>query len=308
MTKEQIDQLRCIPIVVLLERMGAQPSAKHAKGVWFKAPWRDEQEASLKVDTDRNLWYDFGESVGGDVIKLAEHQWGKDFLEACKLLRDLMGGYATDPTTIARHAANRREKPQPVKMDYLEEQPITSNTLLEYLRSRGIDSEIASDYCIELHYGRGGKHYYSLAFKSGKESYELRNIKFKGCIGPKCITRIKEEEEGKATNKACVVFEGFFNFLSYKQLLSEESQMCITDYPCDYIILNSAGLAAHAQSLFDEYDTIHCYLDNDATGKAKTEEILERNLEKASDESYRYVDYNDLNDYLCDKPIEINEE
>ena len=28
--------------------------------LWYNSPFRDEQEPSFKVNTERNLWYDFG--------------------------------------------------------------------------------------------------------------------------------------------------------------------------------------------------------------------------------------------------------
>ena len=65
------------------------------------------------------------------------------------------------------------------------------------------------------------------------------------------------------------------------------------------IVLNSAGFAPHAQPIFDEYEEVHCYLDNDKTGQTKTQEILDRNAHRATNESHRYEGYNDLNDYLC---------
>ena len=157
------------------------------------------------------------------------------------------------------------------------------------------------EFTVNFNSAGGTPSQFKSTFKTGEKSYELRNANFKGYIGPKSIAIIHAcgttETEKKVT--ACVVFEGFFNMLTYVQLLQQGSPVCIIEYPCDMIVLNSAGFAPHAQPIFDEYGKIHCYLDNDKTGHCKTLEILDRNPGRATDESCRYESYNDLNDYLC---------
>lgn len=304
-TEEQLQQIRSIPITELLEKLGYSSVERHATGVWFKAPWRDEKEPSLKVNTDLNVWFDFGAHVGGDIITLIQYHHNKPFTQACELIQSLMDGLVFDSTPIQMPAHERpKQEKENVSYAYIKEQPITSPPIIQYLESRCISKEVAGKYCCELHYGRTpNEHFFSLAFKTGKASYELRNANFKGCIGPKCIAVIHHEAEKEDVRhtKACAVFEGFFNMLTYVQLLRQNAPICITDYPCDLIVLNSAGFATQAQPIFDEYRQIHCYLDNDRTGHTKTQEIIYRNMGRAIDESYRYEGFNDLNDYLCGK-------
>lgn len=300
-SNEQLVKIRCVPITTLLEKQGYKPIDKHTKGIWYKAPWRNETEPSLKVNPDLNIWFDFGAHVGGDNIALVEFQHNKPFVQACELIQSLMDGLVFDSTPLQMPDYSR-QKPDPVTYAYLNEREIKSPSILRYLGSRRISRAIADRYCCELHYGRTtSDHFYSLAFKTGPASYELRNSNFKGCIGPKCIAiiHVQKAQCEKPQTKACVVFEGFFNMLTYVQLLQQESKVCIQEYPCDMIVLNSAGFVPQAQPIFDEYEHIHCYLDNDKTGHTKTLEILDRNAGKASDESARYKGYNDLNDYLC---------
>ena len=301
MTDEQLNQIRSVSIIDLLSKQGYHPVEKNAPGIWFKAPWRDEKEASLKVAPDLNVWFDYGANVGGDGISLIQFQHGKHFPEACEMIQSLMNGIVFDSTPVQMPSRTIHQKKN-VEYDHLDEQEIVSPAILRYLAGRRICKAVADRYCIELHYGKTPEeNYYSLAFKTGEKSYELRNANFKGCIGPKSIAILHahgdSETEEKA--KACVVFEGFFNMLTYVQLLQQGSPVCITDYPCDMIVLNSAAFVPHAQPIFDEYEKIHCYLDNDKTGHSKTQEVLDRNPGKAFDESERYAAYNDLNDYLC---------
>lgn len=300
-TEEQLKAIRCVPITELLERQGYHPVDKHAAGIWYKAPWREETEPSLKVNPDLNVWFDFGAHVGGDSITLIQFHHNKRFSQACELIQNLMDGLVFDSTPI-QMPAHTQLKQDKVTYAYIKEQPIRTASIISYLESRRICLAVAERYCCELHYGRTtSEHFFSLAFKTGESSYELRNANFKGCIGPKCIAIIHHEEaneDGKHAN-ACIVFEGFFNMLTYVQLLQHDAPICITDYPCDIIVLNSAGFATQAQPIFDEYEKIHCYLDNDKTGKSKTLEIINRNPGRTTNESYRYEGYNDLNDYLC---------
>ena len=48
-----------------------------------------------------------------------------------------------------------------------------------------------------------------------------------------------------------------------------------------------------------EYDSIHCYLDNDDAGRATTKTIMKAYPDMAINESGRYKGYNDLNDFLA---------
>ena len=46
------------------------------------------------------------------------------------------------------------------------------------------------------------------------------------------------------------------------------------------------------------YTAIHCYLDNDKAGLMAAHTIMERYQNKAINESIRYAEYKDINDYL----------
>lgn len=88
------------------------------------------------------------------------------------------------------------------------------------------------------------------------------------------------------------MFEGFIDFLSF---LNSTGKNKNTDY--DYLILNSVALVNKCYSIFDSYKIIHLYLDNDATGKNYTKQLLS-NYSNAVDNSITYSDYKDLNDWL----------
>ena len=48
-------------------------------------------------------------------------------------------------------------------------------------------------------------------------------------------------------------------------------------------------------------DTIHCFLDNDQAGRKTVESISNVFEYRVTDESFRYADYKDVNDYLMRK-------
>ena len=131
-TNEQLQQIRSVSIIDLLSKQGYHPVAKKASGIWFKAPWRDENEPSLKVSPDLNVWFDFGAHVGGDAIALVEFQHNKHFSEACEMIQSLMNGLVFDSTPVQMPSKTSPKK-QNVEYAYLKEQEIESPAIIRYL-------------------------------------------------------------------------------------------------------------------------------------------------------------------------------
>ena len=76
-TNEQLQQIRSVSIIDLLSKQGYHPVAKKASGIWFKAPWRDENEPSLKVSPDLNVWFDFGEEMKDMYSEMTDKKFTK---------------------------------------------------------------------------------------------------------------------------------------------------------------------------------------------------------------------------------------
>ena len=75
------------------------------------------------------------------------------------------------------------------------------------------------------------------------------------------------------------------------------------------MILNSVANLKQALHYLDRYTHIHCFLDNDQAGRKTVESISNVFEYRVTDESFRYADYKDVNDYLiarktCPKPPE----
>ena len=54
-----VRQMREIPIADFLNAMGIQPTKQRGNALWYSAPYRTERTPSFKVDTAKNIWFDF---------------------------------------------------------------------------------------------------------------------------------------------------------------------------------------------------------------------------------------------------------
>lgn len=179
----------------------------------------------------------------------------------------------------------------------LEVVPLSSPALLSYLRQRGINTELAKRECREVRYLTDGKPYFAVGFPNRSGGYEIRNKLFKGCIAPKDITHIQQEQP----KESCYLFEGFMDYLSFLTLRLERCP----DRPeldgQDYIVLNSTSNLSKAIRPLGDYGCIHCFLDNDKTGMEAVQELREEYGLRIRDASHIYGGYNDLNDFLRGK-------
>ena len=179
----------------------------------------------------------------------------------------------------------------------MEVVPLSSPALYSYLRQRGINTELAKRECREVRYLTDGKPYFAVGFLNRSGGYEIRNKFFKGCIAPKDITHIRQEQ----TRENCCLFEGFMDYLSFLTLRLERCP----DRPDldgqDYIVLNSTSNLSKAIRPLGGYGRIHCFLDNDKAGMEAVQELREKYEMRVRDASHIYGDYNDLNDFLCGK-------
>ena len=179
----------------------------------------------------------------------------------------------------------------------MEVVPLSSPALYSYLRQRGINTELAKRECREVRYLTDGKPYFAIGFPNRSGGYEIRNKFFKGCIAPKDITHIRQEQ----TRETCCLFEGFMDYLSFLTLRLERCP----DRPDldgqDYIVLNSTSNLSKAIRPLDGYGRIHCFLDNDKAGMEAVQELREEYGMRIRDASHIYGGYNDLNDFLCSK-------
>lgn len=73
-----IQEAKQIRIADYLQSLGYTPVKQQGNSLWYKSPFRQETEASFKVNTDRNLWFDYGLGRGGNIIALAGVLYASD--------------------------------------------------------------------------------------------------------------------------------------------------------------------------------------------------------------------------------------
>ena len=292
------NEAKQIRIEEYLHSLGYSPVRRQGGSLWYKSPFRNEQEPSFKVNTERNLWYDFGASKGGNIIALAQELYASDSLpylleriaEQAPGVRPVSFSFGGQPVS----------KPS---FQQLEAVPLSSPALLSYLRQRGINTELAKIECREVRYLTDGKPYFAVGFPNRSGGYEIRTKFFKGCIAPKDITHIRQEQP----KETCYLFEGFMDYLSFLTLRLERCP----DRPDldgqDYIVLNSTSNLSKAIQPLGGYGHVHCFLDNDRAGMEAVRELQKEYGLRIRDVSYIYGGYNDLNDFLCGKRSEQTE-
>lgn len=200
-------QAKQIPLSQILERLGHQPHHEVRGELWDFSPFRQESEPSFKVNRERNIWNDYGEGVGGNVLDLIVycHHRRKcqitDVSFALKTLEELIGGFRPDSDSPTRDQVTRpaaTKKPESRPLDVKRIQALTNRALVEYLKERGISEGTARPFVKEIYYTRGAKSYFALAFPNRSGGYELRNAYFKGAHGRKAISLVKRKGEGEA--------------------------------------------------------------------------------------------------------------
>ena len=285
-----IQEAKQIKIADYLQSLGYSPVKQQGNCLWYKSPFRQETEASFKVNTDRNLWFDYGLGRGGNIIALAGVLYASDHVPY------LLGKIAEQAPHIRPISFSFRQQASEPSFQHLEVGELTHPALLRYLQERGINIALAKAQCKELHFTHNGKPYFAIGFPNVAGGFEVRNRFFKGCVAPKDISHIRQQGEAR---EKCLVFEGMMDYLSFLSLRMEKFPSCPSLEAQDYVILNSTSNVDKAIDALHGYKRISCLLDNDEAGRKATLAIETALGYRVRDASHLYSEYNDLNDYLC---------
>lgn len=134
-----IEDVKQIPIADYLHSLGYSPVKQQGNGLWYKSPLREEHEPSFKVNTDRNLWYDFGAGKGGNIIALAKELYCSDSLP---YLLNRIAEQTPHVRPVSFSFPQRRTEPS---FQHLEVRDLIHPALLRYLQGRGINVELAKN-------------------------------------------------------------------------------------------------------------------------------------------------------------------
>ena len=204
-----IQEAKQIRIADYLQSLGYTPVKQQGSSLWYKSPLREEKDASFKVNTDRNLWFDYGLGKGGNIIALAEELYASDYMPY------LLNKIAERVPHIRPVSFSFRQQASEPSFQQLEVRELTHPALLNYLQERGINTALARSECKELHFIHNGKPYFAIGFPNVAGGFEVRNRFFKGCIAPKDISHIRQQGEPR---EKCLVFEGMMDYMSFVTL------------------------------------------------------------------------------------------
>lgn len=270
-----IDRAKSKDCIQYLESRGYKPQS--AKGRMYKyfAPWRPEDVPSVCVYVESNSFSDFGDKEkSGSVIQLCMAVERLSFQKAVEVLL----GEDIRPASPIEH----RTPENPINIIYIV--TINSDFLKDYLKTRCIPLNIARKYCKELRIemrGDDGPYRKTLVgFQSMKGGWEMRNQYSKISNSPKYYTEINPGQ------REVVIFEGFFDYLSYVTLKAYEDTK-------SYIVLNSVSFVSYID--FSRFDLVHYYGDNDSAGD-KTFQTISQQV-STIDHRKEYEGFNDLNQY-----------
>ena len=288
MKEEDFSRIKRYPIVEYLERRGIKPVRRTAAYTLYCSPLREETHPSFKVDTEKNLWIDYGEGRGGSIIDLCMRMEGCTLSEAIRRL----GQNAPDNSTYSSLNDFVSNNSQPVMAvngarRLIEISDTLPSHFQEYLtKVRCINLEKAMPFLKCISYEVRGRRYQAIGFANLSGGYELRDDKtFKGTIAPKDITPIFTDR----AEPVCI-FEGFMDFLSFLSMKEEITNHCL--------VMNSvSNVARTIRYLNDRHLThIRAFLDNDEAGRRTVQDFIKAGFH-VEDMNIHYKDFKDLNEY-----------
>lgn len=296
-------EARLISIGAFLKSEGFHPTSirQDGKELWYSSPIRSGDETpSFKVDTVKNLWYDFGLGKGGNALDLVCELKNMNikealaFLDGSSLLRSPYLQTALPNSTPSRKnlPASEKEKlalREKGGFEVLEVSPIKHKGLLDFLQDRKIALPVAQNYLSQVHFRPKGKAkaYYGLGWPCG-DGFEVRNKFFKGFVASH-----KDFIELNLKNgNSLSIFEGFMDFLAFLSFYKRDH------FENSVIILNTINLKQKALERIKAYhfSKIYLFLDNDEGGTVCKQFFLENIKDTPiTDKSALYSGFNDFN-------------
>ncbi|SHN22968.1 CHC2 zinc finger [Cyclobacterium lianum] len=272
-----------ISIVTYLDQMGIKPSKVKAGYCFYYSPYREEKTPSFKVHPIKNLWVDFGDgNAGGTLIDLVlKMNPVFTISEAIQEIATISGpSFFLHPPILSNAKPSEKEPPG---ITIFKTKPLGNNrAITDYLHSRGISLETASDFCREVYYRIGNKRYFGIG-NANENGWSIRNKYWKGCTA---------QGFSLYRNNAAQLslFEGIFDMLSFAEMKKGDQ------YRQDFMVLNSLANVKQALPEIRKYSQIDLFLDRDKAGKGATEELMQ-SLSQCRDQSKLFSPYKDLNEY-----------
>lgn len=264
-----------ISIRAVLESFSLFPSKENSRTAFYFALDRDEKTPSLSVDFSKNTAFDFGTGKSYDSISIVQTMKRCSVSDALKYLEQFNFSFQEQILKLENF---------PKGYEIIDVKKIQHPALLDYLKSRNVEDQ--KKWVEEIHYRMNDKNYFGIGVKNNSDGYEIRNAYSKICLGKKDITSVKNN------SKNLRVFEGFFDFLSFKKV-----ENYLEKEPSDYTILNSVSMTDKIKNSLGNYKDIELYFDNDEAG-TRAVEMIKNDIKNAEDCRVLYSGFKDLNDWL----------
>ena len=268
-----------VNIRTVLESFNLFPVKENRKTAFYFALDREEKIPSLSVDFVKNKAFDFGTGKSYDVISIVQQMNQCSVSDALKYL-DKFDFSVQNNTQI-------EESVQIKNYQIIKVNEIQHPALIQYLKSRKVCEQ--KDLVKEIEYMLNGKKYFGIGFFNNSGGVEIRNKYSKICLGKKDVTLIKNDLK---TSNEIVVFEGFFDYLTFKNLESAESSIS------DCLILNSTAMLFKVDKELRAYYKTSLFLDNDDNG-ITIKQVIRKNYKNVEECSLLYKDFKDLNEWFC---------
>lgn len=286
--------LRRVTIAQVMAALGYRTD--HDRHSMYYSPFRDEKTPSFHINTEQNTWFDFGTNEGGGIIAFV-----------CKLKKcnreeayDFLATIDRSVTFSEEIVRTKERKANSGAVVIRSTTRAFRPALLRYAESRGIPSDLLRRYCQEVNYtieGLSGRTFYAIGFQNNAGGFVLRNSAYKMCSSS-AVTLLSPsgEQTKEPQSEKVLVFEGFFDFLSYMVLSGKQEP------GYDICVLNSVANLEKALGWLYAHKSIGTCLDNDEAGRRATilisDNIPEDGDMCVEDLSDLYSECNDLNEML----------
>ena len=297
MKEENLSIIKRYPITAYLESKGITPVRRLATYAMYRSPLRDEHHPSFKVDTEKDLWFDYAEGCGGSIIDLYMRLEGCTLPEAIRCLGQMVFGCRTSDyprTESHRHTPERTDGGRKL-IGISDDLP---PHLQDYLtKERCIDLGRARSFLRCVRYEVRGRTYEVIGFANASGGYELRGAGlFKGTLAPKDITPIFPD----GRQPVCL-FEGFMDFLSFLSMKEKVGSHCL--------VMNSvANVGRCIRYLRERHITVlRAFLDNDDAGRRTLGAFIEAGF-LVEDMAVHYQGCKDLNEFHVNRIRRLREQ
>ena len=271
-------QFNTIKLEEVLQILGHLPTKQTEKKAWFLNPFAIENHASFKINKNLNYWYLHSEGIGGNNINFMQK-----YLKAS--VKEVLEWAENQNFSSFQNQNFPNQKLENLHKNYeiIEVKEIRHPALMEYLKTRKVENQ--TEFLKEIQYQMNDKNYFGIGFKNDSGGYEIRNKYSKICLGKKDVSTIKNDSENLK------IFEGFFDFLSFKNI-----EKSLENESSDYVILNSVSMISKIKNSLENYKKIELYFDNDEAGN-RAVEMLKNEMGNIEDCRVLYSDFKDLNEW-----------